>query len=69
MLTVYADVYLPEADDMLLNVDSDDPGTVANLMSSTGLELWKLRLASMIGYGPCSNGKPSCSSPWIRPSS
>lgn len=66
-LIVHADVYLPKVDDVLLSVDSDDPSTVTDLTFSTGPELWKLRLASRVGYGPCSDGKPGLFKPMEPP--
>lgn len=62
-LIVVADVYLPEHESVLLNIDSDDPGSVVGLVPTTDNELWKLRAAAIIGYGPCSNGRPGMSPP------
>jgi DNA polymerase elongation subunit (family B) len=50
-----------------MNVDADNPGETLGYTPSTSNELWKLRMASMAGYGPCGNLGPGLKDPMKPP--
>ncbi|RYP54113.1 hypothetical protein DL768_001115 [Monosporascus sp. mg162] len=66
-LIVTVDVHLPDHESVLLNIDSDEPGSVVGFVPSMSNELWKLRAVAMIGYGRCSNGRPGLCKPMKLP--
>ncbi|KAI1291212.1 hypothetical protein F5Y03DRAFT_403558 [Xylaria venustula] len=66
-LLVTADIYLPKHETVLLNIDADAPGSVVGIVPTTTTEMWKLRAIAIIGYGPCSNGRPGLCKPTKLP--
>lgn len=66
-LIVTADLYIPLFPDSILNIDSDNPGSAVAVVPSQSNELWKLRMASIAGYGPCGAPGPGLKKPMNLP--
>ncbi len=52
-VTMTADLYIPVYTEGIVNIDSDEPGSEIRITPTQANELWKLKAASIAGYGPC----------------
>lgn len=55
-LIVTANVTVNAPENVVLNIDADEPGSVVKIVPSTSNEMWLTRLASIAGFGPGSGG-------------
>jgi len=66
-MIVIADLIVPLFPSVIENIDADAPGSKVAVVPSQSNELWKLRMASMAGYGPCGALGPGVKKPVNTP--
>lgn len=66
-MIVTADLYIPSFPEVIENIDADVPGSVVAVVPSQSNELWKTRMASIAGYGPCGALGPGIKKPMDLP--
>lgn len=62
-MIVTACVTVPIPDEILLNIDADEPGSISGIMPSYKNELWLMRAAAVWGYG---TGRSGSTGSWTR---
>jgi hypothetical protein len=66
-MIVMADLFIPLFPGVIENIDADMPGSKVAVVPMQSNELWKLRMASMAGYGPCGALGPGVKRPMDTP--
>lgn len=66
-MIVTANLYIPLFPEVIENIDADVPGSVVAVVPSQSNELWKTRMASIAGYGPCGALGPGIKKPMDLP--
>lgn len=57
-LIVSANISVVAPENVIVNIDADEPGSTVKIVPSSSNEMWLLRLASIAGFGPGSGGQP-----------